>query len=148
MTIQLDASDAGILKHLQDDARISHAELARRCKIPKAEVSARISKLEEAGIITGYHARINPSAVGQNISAFIRISSRGYVTPPSVVASQLEGVIECHSITGDHDSIVKIVATDVAALENIILQLGRCGATTTSLILSSAITQKPILPVL
>jgi Lrp/AsnC family leucine-responsive transcriptional regulator len=55
-------------------------------------------------------------------------------------------IIECHSITGDDCSIVKVVPPSVAELEKVIIQLTRCGVTSTSLILSSSVERKPIKP--
>ena len=144
MTRRLDPADSEIIALLQQDARLSPAVIGRRLKLAKVEVETRIAGLEQRGIITGYYARIDPAALGHGISAFIRVTSRGYVTPLEVVASQLPGIIECHSVTGDHDSIVRVVAPDVAALEQIIVELKRCGVTSTSLILSSTVVQKPI----
>jgi Lrp/AsnC family leucine-responsive transcriptional regulator len=62
------------------------------------------------------------------------------------VATQDPGIVECHSITGDDCSIVKVVATSVAQLEKIIVELTRCGVTSTSIVLSSYIERKSIRP--
>jgi Lrp/AsnC family leucine-responsive transcriptional regulator len=146
MSIKLNATDTAILAILQEDGRATHAEIGRKLKLPKTDISARVERLEQAGVITGYAARIDPAALGHGITAFIRVTSRGYVTPLEVVASQVPGIIECHSVTGDHDGIVKVVAPNVSELEKIIVELMRCGATSTSLILSSPLAQKAILP--
>ena len=78
--------------------------------------------------------------------AFIRVSKRGHDTPVEVVAAQVPEIVECHSITGDDCSIVKVVAPSVAALETVIVALTRCGITSTSLILSSSVERKAIKP--
>lgn len=146
MKIELDALDAKILDILQADARTTLAEIGRRIHMSQPAVAERVRRMEGAGIITGYHARINPAALGYCITAFIRVAKRAHDTPVEVVAAQVPGIVECHSITGDDCSIVKVVAASVAELEKVIVELTRCGVTSTSLILSSSIERKAIKP--
>jgi len=146
MKIELDAMDARILDILQADARVTLAEIGRRIHMSQPAVAERVRRMEAAGVITGYHASVNPAALGYAITAFIRVARRAHDTPVAVVAAQLPEVVECHSITGDDCSIVKVVAGSVAQLEKVIVELTRCGVTSTSLILSSTIDRKPIRP--
>ncbi|HJU70486.1 MAG TPA: Lrp/AsnC family transcriptional regulator [Paucimonas sp.] len=147
MKIELDAMDAKILDILQADARTTLAGIGRRIHMSQPAVAERVKRMENAGIIAGYHARINPAALGYGITAFIRVARRAHDTPVEAVAAQLPEIIECHSITGDDCSILKVVAASVAELEKVIVELARCGVTSTSLILSSHIERKPIKPV-
>lgn len=147
MKIELDAMDAKILDILQADARTTLAGIERRIHMSQPAVAERVKRMENAGIIAGYHARINPAALGYGITAFIRVARRAHDTPVEAVAAQLPEIIECHSITGDDCSILKVVAASVAELEKVIVELARCGVTSTSLILSSHIERKPIKPV-
>jgi Lrp/AsnC family leucine-responsive transcriptional regulator len=146
MKLELDAMDARILEILQDDARSTLADIGRRIHMSQPAVAERVKRMEAAGVIAGYHARVNPSALGYGITAFIRVSKRGHDTPVEVVAAQVPEIVECHSITGDDCSIVKVVAPSVAALETVIVALTRCGVTSTSLILSSSVVRKAIKP--
>lgn len=146
MKIELDAMDAKILDILQGDARTTLAEIGRRIHMSQPAVAERVRRMEGAGIITGYHARIDPAALGYGITAFIRVARRAHDVPVETVASQMPEVVECHSITGDDCSIVKVVAGSVAQLEKVIVELTRCGVTSTSLILSSHIDRKAIKP--
>ncbi|WP_199710684.1 Lrp/AsnC family transcriptional regulator [Noviherbaspirillum cavernae] len=146
MKIEFDAMDGKILEILQTDARTTLAEIGRRIHMSQPAVAERVKRMEAAGVIAGYHARINPAALGYGITAFIRVSRRSHDTPVEVVAAQVPEIIECHSITGDDCSIVKVVAPSVAELEKVIVQLTRCGVTSTSLILSSSIERKAIRP--
>ena len=146
MKIELDAMDAKILDVLQADARITMAEIGRRIHMSQPAVAERVRRMEAAGIITGYHARIDPAALGYGITAFIRVARRAHDVPVETVASQVPEIVECHSITGDDCSIVKVVAGSVAQLEKVIVELTRCGVTSTSLILSSHIDRKAIKP--
>ncbi|RJG08143.1 Lrp/AsnC family transcriptional regulator [Noviherbaspirillum cavernae] len=144
--MEFDAMDGKILEILQTDARTTLAEIGRRIHMSQPAVAERVKRMEAAGVIAGYHARINPAALGYGITAFIRVSRRSHDTPVEVVAAQVPEIIECHSITGDDCSIVKVVAPSVAELEKVIVQLTRCGVTSTSLILSSSIERKAIRP--
>jgi Lrp/AsnC family transcriptional regulator, leucine-responsive regulatory protein len=146
MKIELDAMDGKILDILQADARTTLAEIGRRIHMSQPAVAERVKRMESAQVITGYHARINPAALGYGITAFIRVAKRSHDTPVEVVAAQVPEIVECHSITGDDCSIVKVVASSVAELERVIVELTRCGVTSTSLILSSYIERKPIKP--
>jgi Lrp/AsnC family leucine-responsive transcriptional regulator len=148
MKVEFDAMDAKILDILQTDARTTLAEIGRRIHMSQPAVAERVRRMEAAGVITGYHARINPAALGYGITAFIRVAKRSHETPVEVIASQVPEIIECHSITGDDCSILKVVAPSVAELEKVIVQLTRCGVTSTSLILSSSIERKAIKPVM
>ncbi len=146
MKIELDAMDARILDILQSDARTTMAEIGRRVHMSQPAVAERVRRMEAAGVIAGYHAQVNPAALGYGITAFIRVSKRSHQTPVEVVAAELPEIVECHSITGDDCSIVKVIAPSVAELEKVIVALTRCGVTSTSLILSSFIERKAIKP--
>lgn len=147
MKIEFDTMDARILDILQADARTTLAEIGRRIHMSQPAVAERVRRMEAAGVITGYHAKVNPAALGYGITAFIRVSKRSHETPVEVVAAQVPQIVECHSITGDDCSIVKVVASSVSELEKVIVELTRCGVTSTSLILSSYIEHKAIKPV-
>lgn len=146
MKIEIDLMDAKIIEILQADARTTLAEIGRRIHMSQPAVAERVKRMETAGVIAGYHARINPAALGYGITAFIRVSKRSHETPVEVVAAQVPEIVECHSITGDDCSIVKVVAASVTELEKVIVELSRCGVTSTSLILSSYIERKAIKP--
>ena len=146
MGIEFDAMDVKILDILQTDARTTLTEIGRRVHMSQPAVAERVKRMESAGVISGYHAKVNPAALGYGIIAFIRVANRSLDTPVATVAAQLPEVVECHSITGDDCSIVKVVAKSVAELEAVILKLTRCGVTSTSLILSSYIERKSIRP--
>ena len=146
MKLELDAMDAKILDILQADARTTLAEIGRRIHLSQPAVAERVRRMEGAGVIAGYHARVNTIALGYHITAFVRVARRAHETPVEVVAAQIPEIVECHSITGDDCSIVKVVAKSVAELERAIHELTRCGITSTSLILSSSIERKALRP--
>ena len=146
MKLELDAMDGKILDILQHDARTTLAEIGRRIHMSQPAVAERVKRMEAANIISGYHAHVNPAALGYGITAFIRVARRSNDTPVAVVAAEVPEIVECHSITGDDCSIVKVVASSVTELEQVITKLTRCGVTSTSLILSSFIERKAIQP--
>lgn len=147
MKLELDAMDTKILDILQQDARTTLAEIGRRIHMSQPAVAERVKRMEAANVISGYHAHINPAALGYGITAFIRVARHSNDSRLTEMAAQLPEIVECHSITGDDCNIVKVIAPNVVELEKVIKHLASCGVTSTSLILSSAIQRKPVKPV-
>jgi Lrp/AsnC family leucine-responsive transcriptional regulator len=141
----LDQIDWKILKELQEDARISFAELGRRVALTTPAVIERVRKLEDAGIITGYRAEIDAAKVGLPIMAFIRMSITGvdYSHIIEVVEASNE-VLECHRGTGGDSFIMKVAVADVGHLQTLIDKLVPFGITTTSIVLSSPVKSRVI----
>jgi Lrp/AsnC family transcriptional regulator, leucine-responsive regulatory protein len=141
----LDQIDWKILKELQEDARISFAELGRRVALTTPAVIERVRKLEDAGIITGYRAEIDTAKVGLPIMAFIRMSITGvdYSHIIEVVEASNE-VLECHRGTGGDSFIMKVAVADVGHLQTLIDRLVPFGITTTSIVLSSPVKSRVI----
>jgi Lrp/AsnC family leucine-responsive transcriptional regulator len=131
-----------ILDELQRDARLSYSELAARVGLSPPAVAERMRRLEEAGIITGYRAVIDPAKVGLPITAYIRCTSSG--PQVGMIARELPEVLECHRITGGDAFILKVVVASVAHLEAIIDRLLPYGQPTTSLVLSSPVPERGI----
>ena len=99
---QLDAVDRLIVAELQAEARISNAELGRRVGLSAPAVSERVTRLEFAGVITGYHAHVDPKAVGYPIAAVVRIRPAAQqLRKIPQVARETPEVVACHRITGD-----------------------------------------------
>ena len=143
MKIDLDGMDCKILDILQLDARTTMAEIGRRIHMSQPAVAERVKRMEAANVISGYHAQVNPAAVGYGITAFIRVAMRGHDLP---MAAQLPEIIECHAVTGDDCHIVKVLAPSVTELAQTIASLTRCGVTSTSIVLSSSVYRKAIKP--
>ena len=76
-------------------------------------MAERVKRMEAANVITGYHAQVNPAAIGYGITAFIRVAMRGHDLPIDTIAVQLPEIIECHAVTGDDCHIVKVLAPTV-----------------------------------
>ena len=140
-----DEIDWKILVELQQDARMSFAELGRRIGLTTPAIIERIRKMEDAKIITGYRAEIDTSKVGLPVTAFIRMSITGvdYSQIIDVVKSAKE-VLECHRGTGGDSFIMKVAVASVEHLQIIIDKLTPYGITTTSIVLSSPVKNRVI----
>ena len=143
----LDSVGWKLLVALQEDARLSFAELGRRVSLSLPAAAERVRRLEEAGIISGYRAEINAKKVGLPVTAFIRlhISHMQYPAFLLMVGKQPE-VVECHHLAGVDSFLIKVMVSDVEHLETLITELSAFGQTTTSIVLSSPVTRQIIGP--
>ncbi|HEY2789250.1 MAG TPA: Lrp/AsnC family transcriptional regulator, partial [Gaiellales bacterium] len=105
----LDRTNRRLLAELEADARISVAELGRRVGLSAPAVGERMGRLERAGVITGYHAAVEPRALGFGLAAIVRIrpNSRELHRIPQIAADTPE-VVECYRITGEDCFFVKL----------------------------------------
>lgn len=143
----LDEVSWNILRELQIDARISFAELGRRVGLSSPAVTERVRKLEDAGIITGYHAALDLGKVGHPITAVVLVGNPGDRSEAMLaMVTEMPEILECHRITGNESFVMKIAVSSVEHLEHIIRQIEPYGRTTTSLILSSPVAQRLIAP--
>lgn len=139
----VDKIGMNILRELQMNARSTFSEIGRRVGLSSPAVAERIYKMEEAGIINGYHADINPSTFGQNILAFIMLTTQPekYQKIYSFAEKQQE-IIECHHISGNESLILKIVSDSISQLNSMVEKLSKFGETKTSIVLSSPIKKR------
>ncbi len=137
-TYLLDDIGWNILSELQDNARLPFSELGRRVGLSTPAVVERIRQMEDAGVIRGYHAEVDPAKLGFGVLAFVRVKVSGdkLQTFTKVVRSCPEA-LECHRVTGSESFIVKVAVSDINHLESVIDALMPYEATTTSMILSS-----------
>jgi DNA-binding Lrp family transcriptional regulator len=113
---KLDRVDRQILDDLQTDGRMTNVELARRAGISAPPCLRRVRALEESGIIKGYHAQVDPQALGYNVTVFAQVGLNSQAEPDlkafeELVASWPE-VRECHMLAGETDFLLKIVSED------------------------------------
>ena len=118
----LDRYDAAILAALQAEGRLSNRDLAERVGLSAAPCWRRVKRLEDEGYIHGYVALLNPKRIGIQVVAFAEISLDNHHadTLASFIAAvdQCPDILECHSVTGQCDYLLKIVARDMEAYEN------------------------------
>ncbi|MFJ6686893.1 Lrp/AsnC family transcriptional regulator [Streptomyces werraensis] len=144
-TATLDALDWAILEELQRDARSSYAELARRVALSPSAVTDRVRRLEALGVITGYHAAINPVRVGLTIQAIVRLKYPGTAHQPlhQLIAQRPE-ILQCHRVTGDECYVIRIATRDVAHLEQVVDELARLGSLTTNVVYSTLLPRRAV----
>jgi len=136
-----------IIRILQEDARISFNELGRRVGLSSPAVAERVRRLEKAGIIKGYRAIIDPMKAGYSIMAFVRLnSSAAHLAQTDEIARSLPEVLEAHHLTGSDGVIIKVIVETVGELEAVVTKFAECGISTTSIALSSPITDRFIVP--
>lgn len=129
-----------ILSELQQNARMPFAELGRIVGLSTPAVTERVHKMEEAGIIVGYRAQIDPARVGLPILAFVNVKVGGEnLTRFMEVAAQHPEVLECHRVTGAESFLLKVAVSDVLHLETLLDALMPYVGTTTSMVLSTAL---------
>jgi Lrp/AsnC family leucine-responsive transcriptional regulator len=144
----LDTLDHRILQELQQDSRLSMRELGRRVGLSAPAVTERVRRMEDAGVILGYGVRVAPRPLGRNITAFIGVQDSGRNDPALIRwAAKHDGVLECHSVTGDNSCILKVALPDVGSLETLLGELIGMGFTCdTSIVLSTPLEGKLLLP--
>lgn len=140
--MELDKKDWQILEALQQDARQSLAALGRRIGLSQPAMSERVCKLEEAGIIEGYSARINLRAVGVGLQAIIRIQTEhACIAAYLALFARMPEVLSADRVTGEDCFIVRCAIAEPADLARVVDALAAHGAVTTSLVLSSPVNK-------
>ncbi|MFE2233086.1 Lrp/AsnC family transcriptional regulator [Streptomyces sp. NPDC059442] len=137
MTENLDATAWAILDELQRDGRIALTELARRVNLSASATTERVRRLEAAEVITGYRAEVDLERTGYMALAVVRLKYPGTRHEPlrQLLAERSE-ILECLRTTGEDCYVLKVAATSMAQLEEIVDALARFGSTTTNLVLS------------
>jgi len=121
--MELDETDREILRILQADARTPFSEVAREIDMSSATVHDRVSRLEEAGVIEGYHAEVDPRAVGLGISAVVGLRvEQGREQDTLDRLQEIEGVQEIHLTTGEWDVMARVYADDADALRELMFE--------------------------
>lgn len=143
MNQRIDQYDQKILHLLQQDARISHAEIGRQVHLSQPAVSERIKRLEANQVIRGYRADVNPRALGYNITAMIRVSTQQGRPYADYVAACPE-IIDCYTVTGEDGAVMRVLATDVEHLQRIINELNAFGSTSTAIVLTTHVAGKAL----
>ncbi len=139
----IDAIDAQILDALTDDARISVAELARTVGLSSPSVSERVKRLEEAGVIEGYTAKINPKALGLPLAVWLRIRPMpGQLKKVAALLQGLPEIVECDRITGEDCFVARAHVKSIEALEGLIDEVIPYAMTNTSIIQSSPVRRR------
>lgn len=126
MNHALDNIDRDLLRYLQEDARLSNAELARRVQLSSPGLQKRLRRLEEMGVIRGYQAILNHEAAGYDMLCFVQTTLARH--EPNAVENfkarvqEMPEVLECYHITGEYDYLLKVIVRNRKHLEQFILE--------------------------
>ena len=143
----LDSTGWQLLQALQQDARLSYTQLGQRVGLTAPAVAERVRKMEDAGIISGYHAEVNRAKIGFPITAIIRMSTFSGERCSAAFTQGVPEVLECYRVTGSDSLIMKVMAASVEHLEALIDQLSAHGQLTTSMVLSAPVMRRVVTPV-
>ncbi len=146
--MKIDVLNAKILKCLQENARLSNAEIGRRVGISSPAVSERIKKMEDMGVIEGYNTIVSPFEIGYQLKAIITLRAfMGKLKPFLEKVKTFDEVINCYRITGDENIVMEVVLKSNKHLETFIDQLITYGESKTQIVLSRVVKQKEVIPI-
>jgi Lrp/AsnC family leucine-responsive transcriptional regulator len=145
--LSLDIRDRRLLAVLQEDARLSFSALGRRVGLSQPAVAERVRRLEEAGLVTAYRAQIDRAATGLLLTGYLRVRCTGdKFQAVHRLARDLPQVLECHHLTGADCFLVKVAEATVGGLERVIERFREHGETESSIVLSTVVEGKPVVP--
>lgn len=141
----MDEIDLKILKELDKNARITAKELAELVFLSAPAVKSRIERLEELGIIEGYHAQIDYSKLGYLIKAYINLEMDPKLKPKFYpFIKSVDNVLECDCVTGTYSMLIKIVFKTTQELDTFIGALQKYGTTATQIVFSTSVKNRNI----
>ena len=123
--IEFDRIDLKILRFLQEHGRASNLELAQAINLSASQCHRRHRRLEELRVITGYETRLDSAALGLGVVAFVHVAmEKGHIANLRKFTDAIRAlpeVLECFSVTGDFDYVIKIVARDLKSLSQFLM---------------------------
>lgn len=122
----IDALDSGIIAALIEDARATYAEIGARVGLSAPAVKRRVDRLLETGVITGFSASVEPSALGWTTEAFVELYCRGRTSPDDIARAlaKYPEVVSASTVTGDADAVIHLLAADVQQFEKVLERIG------------------------
>ncbi|WP_430906393.1 Lrp/AsnC family transcriptional regulator [Maribacter sp. 2-571] len=140
MKVKIDDLNWAILTCLQENARDSFANIGRKVGLTPPAVAERVKKMEDLGILEGYHAMVSHVLTGHQLRAIVTLKAfMGKLKPFLSMVTGLEEVINCYRITGNENIVMEVVLKDQFHLEKFIDQLIQYGETRTHIILSNVV---------
>ena len=144
----LDKRDEVILAALQRSGRATFAEIGKEVGLSPSSVHERVRKLEQAGVIRGYHAEVDPEAIGLFVTALVSVMPLDPKQPDDLPQRVLEfsEVEDCHSVAGDENYVLKVRTRTTTELEDFLRRLReKAGVQTrTTVVLSTPFEHRPI----
>lgn len=141
----MDNVDRKIVKLLQDNARMPLKAIAEDVFMSSPAVAARIERLQEAGILIGFHALVDETRLGYPVKAFISLEMEPLQKPefyPFIKA--IPNVLECNCVTGQYSMLIKVCYKDTNELDEFINELQRFGKTSTQIVFSTSVNPRGI----
>ena len=124
--LRLDELDKKILKILQQNAKITNAQLSQDIGLSPAPTLERVKKLESSGLIKSYHAELNTEMLGLGVQMFVQVTLRGHnkknINAFLDAINTIPEVIECHHVTGSGDFLLKIISRDISSYQRLMLE--------------------------
>jgi Lrp/AsnC family leucine-responsive transcriptional regulator len=121
----LDRTDLALLRALQSEGRLSNVELAERVNLSPSACLRRVQRLEADGVITGYRAEVDPSKLGLNLRAFVRIQLKSHgaadIARFAESIQRWDEVERCHALTGDMDYLIEVRVQDLEHFSRFLL---------------------------
>ena len=142
MPNNMDQTDWDILRELQDDARLSYAEIGRRVGLSSPAVQERVRKLEDAGIIKGYSVDIDYREIGLPVLAITRLQGlqgQSNIKQAQEIAQTLPEIIRCYQVTGTDEFVLHIALPSIDELEHILEPLAAFAQCITSIVIRTPI---------
>jgi len=123
---KLDKTDLQILEILQTNSKITNLQLSKRVGLSPAPTLERVRKLEKTGVVSSYHAQINPASLGLNVQTFILVSlawkKENALQSFLAKIKEIPEITECYIITGEADCLLKVIAKDIPAYEALLFK--------------------------
>jgi Lrp/AsnC family leucine-responsive transcriptional regulator len=146
----MDDRDLRILAALQENARATFGEIGEACGLSPSSVHDRVRKLEQAGVIKGYRAQVDPESTGLFVTALVSATPLDPKQPDDLPERVLElsEVEDCHSVAGDENYILKVRTRTTSDLEDFLRRLReKAGVRTrTTIVLSTPFEHRPLVP--
>ncbi|HET9186423.1 MAG TPA: Lrp/AsnC family transcriptional regulator [Acidothermaceae bacterium] len=122
----LDDIDQRIVARLRDDARASFAEIGATVGLSAPAVKRRVDRLRASGVVTGFTAVVDPSALGWTTEAYVEVYCQGKTTPAMIAAavSRHPEVVDACTVSGEADALVHVMAADMRHFEEVLERIG------------------------
>lgn len=139
----LDEIDQALIGLLSDNARLSHAELARSVGLSPPSVAGRLRRLEEDGVVSAYTVELDPKALGYTLTAIVRIRPLpGQLHHVEKLLIESPEVIECDKVTGDDCFVARYLLRSIDELDPILERIAQRAQTSTSIVKASPVKRR------
>jgi DNA-binding Lrp family transcriptional regulator len=120
--LRIDETDRKLLALLIEDGRLSYASLGQQVDLSTAATKRRVDRLRREGVIRGFGADVDPTALGWGIEAFVEIYCNGQIAPEKMhdIAADIPEVYDAYTVTGEADGLLVVRCTDAAHLERVL----------------------------